>query len=153
MWNYDHVDGSVHELFPAALAAVEELARRGDSGLDRATARLKQCMAALPSELPRFELADEPARELMRRGYIATLELAKLLDRIGETAEMVDDRLIGVTYQVLDFLEEWRPYISTQDAALHLVMLDGIPLADAVTILERSAADEDFCPICAALES
>lgn len=155
MWNYENVDGAVHVLFPSALAAVEALARElagsDASAVRRATARLKDSIGALPAELPRFDAADERARAAMRTGYIATLELAKLLERIAEKAEAIDSTLRSVTYQVLDFLEEWRPYISTQDAALHLVMLDGIPLADAIAILERSTTDEDFCPICAAL--
>jgi len=155
MWNYDDADGAVHVLFPSALVAVEALAQKLDgadaAALRRATARLKDGIGALPAELPKFDDADERMRGVMRTGYIATLELASLLDRIANKSEANDSALVAVSYQVLDFLEEWRPYISTQDAALHLVMLDGIPHADAIAMLERTATDAEYCPICAAL--
>jgi hypothetical protein len=155
MWNYDHVDGAVHVLFPSALAAVEALAQKLDgadaAALRRATARLKDSVGILPAELRRFEVADERTRAVMRTGYIATLELARLLERIADKWVALDSTVVAVSYHVLDFLEEWRPYISTQDAALHLVTFDGIPHADAIAILEGRATDEEHCPICAAL--
>jgi hypothetical protein len=156
MWNYDHVDGAVHVLFPSALVAVESFARELSgphaAALRRAIARLKDSMGALPAELPRLDAADERTRAVMRTGYVATLELARLLEGIADEMVGTDSTAVSVLYHVLDFLEEWRPYISTQDAALHLVMFDGMPHADAIAILEgRATDDEEPCPICAAM--
>jgi hypothetical protein len=155
MWNYDHADGAVHVLFPSALVAVESLARElggaHAAALRRAIARLKDSIGALPAELPRLDAADERTRAVMRTGYIATLELAVLLERVADEMVGTDSTAVSVLYHVLDFLEEWRPYISTHDAALHLVMFDGIPHTDAIAIVEGRATDEEDCPICAAL--
>ena len=60
-------------------------------------------------------------------------------------------------YEVLDFLEEWRPYISLEDAALNLVMLDGVSMTEALEIVsesasERAKANDDF-PLCTSREA
>jgi hypothetical protein len=157
MWIYQRVAGDVHEYFPDVLATSELVETIADPELDRAFADLKRRMAEVPMTLVPWARASAEERARNAAAYHATLELAVLLDRAGGI-ESRDRRIADVTFAILDFLEEWRPYISREDAALNHVKLDGADLPEALAAIDESASisnehapyDAD-CPLCAML--
>jgi hypothetical protein len=151
MWIYQHVDGDVHGCFDDVLTSLAALEHAWRARTERVELRTR-CEA--------LERAVNAAREkllvpeLARAGYLATLELAAFLDR---HCDEQDQPLAGATWTILEFLEEWRPYITIEDAALNFVMLDGISLEEGLAVLramERRALEDDAdddCPLCMAM--
>jgi hypothetical protein len=161
MWIYQHVAGDVHEFFSDVLSASEQLARMTDNTLEPvhgAFAKLTRCMRTLPATLVPYAQASAQERDVTSAAYLATLDLAVWLERIGGI-DSHDRRIADATCAVLDFMEEWQPYISRENAALNLVRLDGLDMAEALAVIDRDASaatqpiaelDED-CPLCAML--
>lgn len=157
MWTPQIV--SLQDALPALLAALRELQRvlrRTASAhrLKRAAGRLKETVSGLPSHLVRFSDASDDVKAQFRDGYLATLEVAQLLDQLEEDGiGELDERLVHASFLVFDYLEDWRPFICNEDTALQFVMLDGIDLGQALALVGyedpvgTDVDPEDDCPL------
>jgi hypothetical protein len=163
MWIYQHVDGEVHEYFQSALEAVRELQRAWAE--DKRGERLGELVAPWVAlvercrgRLERYDNASPEAQTLARVAYIATLDLVDFLDS-GRNCELLPPGpRVDATFAVLDMLEEWQPYISFDDQALNLIVLDDLSPSEALAAVKTdhgsgTASDDYDCPLCRLFEN
>jgi hypothetical protein len=156
MWIYLHVDGEVHRYFQLLEETHAELMTDKRAPADQAFEdlfeQLRDEVESLRGHLVMYADATEDVRAKARDAYLTTLDLVQLLADRVETRG--DTRFEDTFYAALDFLEEWQPYLSIEDAAFNLVKLDGLDPAEALAMVERDAALpstdllDDDCPLC-----
>jgi hypothetical protein len=163
MWIYQRVDGEVHEYFRTAVETLRELGRAWAK--DRKGVRLHELVEPwivlverCRDRLEPFAQASPEARTLARAAYIATLDLVAFLDAGRNIETLPMSPHVDATFAVLDMLEEWQPYISIEDRALNLMILDGVSESEALVAMQESAREPivtsfaDTCPLCRSME-
>ena len=130
MWIYAHVDGEVFERLPELAQArarldrywIVEAERPGmHQAFDKVARLLEPAVALVP-----FARATPKDRARAHAAYLATLHLAQLVEQAWHAPWVAEPHGELATYDVLDFLEEWQPYISKEDGGLRMVILDGM---------------------------
>lgn len=157
MWIYAHVDGEVRDFFEDVIHAIATLEEHWRGRPEAITLRglfeRLQASLAAAGELVRHADAVPEQRAAARTAYFAHVELLRFLQQQGGF-ETLDCVLQDATYSVQDCLEEWQPYISIEDAAENLVILDGVDRDEAIAAVTRDAAlprpppFDDECPLC-----
>ena len=157
MWVYAQVDGEVREFFEEVIPAIGNLEQHWDGRPEAVTLldlfeRLESSVAAAGT-LVKYADATPEQRSVARTAYFAHVELMGFLKHQGGF-ETLDQYLQDATYIVQDCLDEWQPYISVEDQAENLVILDGVDRDRAIAEMTRIAAlppqgpFDDDCPLC-----
>jgi len=142
MWFDEAVEGDVHGYFERARGELRELRRRWQararrSLLEHTIASVSARLAACRGALAPFAVASPTARAAARAGYLASLALVRLLDDAGFEGWVDDDALEPARDAVDDFMAEWAPYISDNDALLWRAILEAPTRARALAMLPR----------------
>lgn len=175
MWIHGYVEGLVVAQFEQLredLAVLQEVLRPSSDRdeLRRAGDRLADDLGRVEDHLQRSGTASNACRMRAHDGFISTLAPAQLVRRLLEeraapehddgtsAASPARDDLgdaLGLAHgAILDFMEEWRPYLTLADIARALSLIDDLPVAAAVVaavaIGHPPATAAARCPLAAA---